>query len=204
LIGHRISNKSISYRRSKSHLGRIIALADFLDTVRGLVCLCNEVRHADDFILLVIFNHICLFDYRHKVFSMANLALQSAPDLWDTLSVHQSVMAFTKAVNVLRHKIAMIRCAYLVTRQDWIRARWVDGFSVRAVDMNHDSMLTRVWIALFTTRAACHSSPRPNARSALLGRSTTATHSLADPQTLFDDACRAGVRLGGRRKHGGM
>jgi len=65
----------------KSHLSRIVALAYFLDTVCWLVRLCNEMRHTDDFIFFVIFDHISLLDYRHEVLSMANLALQSAPNL---------------------------------------------------------------------------------------------------------------------------
>jgi len=35
----------------------------------------DEVRHADDFVLLVVFNHIGLLDYGYEVFGMANLAL---------------------------------------------------------------------------------------------------------------------------------
>jgi hypothetical protein len=58
---------------------------------------------------------------------------------------------------------------------------------------------------------AYHSSPRPIARSASLGRSPhrrRPTLPCADPQTLFDDACSgAGVRVRAIlpwRKHGGM
>jgi hypothetical protein len=73
-----------------------------------LVLLCYKVRHPNDFIFLVIFDHISLLDYGHKVFSMANLALQSAPDLRNVLLVHHSVIAITKAVNVFRHRIATL------------------------------------------------------------------------------------------------
>lgn len=41
----------------------------------------DEVRHADDFVLFVIFDYIGLLDYWHEVLSMADLALQSTPDL---------------------------------------------------------------------------------------------------------------------------
>lgn len=58
-----------------AHLGRIVTPADLFDSVRCLVRLILEVRHPDDFILLVIFKHIRLLDYRHEVLSMANLAL---------------------------------------------------------------------------------------------------------------------------------
>ena len=47
-----------------------------------------KVRHSDDFILLVILKHIRLLDYRHIVLGMADLALQSTPDLGSRTSVH--------------------------------------------------------------------------------------------------------------------
>jgi hypothetical protein len=55
------------------------------------VLLRDEVRHADDFVLLVIFDYIGLLDYWHEVFSMADLALQSAPDLQNILSVYATL-----------------------------------------------------------------------------------------------------------------
>jgi len=81
------------YRRSNPHLGRIVALADFLDTVCRLVRLCYEVRHTDDFVLFVILDHIGLLDYGYEVFGMANLALQPSPDLRNMSSVHHFVNA---------------------------------------------------------------------------------------------------------------
>jgi hypothetical protein len=50
-----------------------------------LVWPINEVRHPDDFIPLVVLDHFGLLNDRHEVFRMANLALQSAPDLQDRL-----------------------------------------------------------------------------------------------------------------------
>ena len=41
----------------------------------------NKMRHPDDFILLVILDHIRPPDDRHKVLGMANLSLQTIPDL---------------------------------------------------------------------------------------------------------------------------
>ena len=137
-----------------SYLCRIIALADLFDLVCWRVLLRDEVRHADDFVLFVIFDHIGLLDYWHEVFSMADLALQSTPDLQDILSVYATFLLCLKQSGEQERKEP--NCTYLITRQNRIRARRVDGFGVRAVDMNHDSTLARSeagWIALLTTRA---------------------------------------------------
>lgn len=84
-----------------SYLRRIVALADLLDLVCWRVLLRDEVRHADDFVLFVIFDYIGLLDYWHKVFSMADLALQSTPDLSEIYcqSMPLSYYASDKAVN---------------------------------------------------------------------------------------------------------
>jgi hypothetical protein len=71
-----------------SYLCRVVALADFLDTVRRLVWLLNKVCHPDDFILLVIFDHFGLLDDRHEILCMADLALESTPDLRNILLAH--------------------------------------------------------------------------------------------------------------------
>jgi hypothetical protein len=44
--------------------------------------------HPDDFILLIIFDHFGLLNDRHKVFGMADLALESTPDLRIILLAH--------------------------------------------------------------------------------------------------------------------
>jgi hypothetical protein len=66
---------------SAMYLGRIVALADFPHTVRRLAVRFNKVRHPDDFILLVILDHIRLLDDRHEILGMTNLPLQAFPDL---------------------------------------------------------------------------------------------------------------------------
>ena len=101
----------------------------------------DEVRHADDFVLFVIFDYIGLLDYWHKVFSMADLALQSTPDLQDILSVYATFLLCLKQSGEQERKEP--NCTYLITRQNRIRARRVDGFGVRAVDVNHDSTLAQ-------------------------------------------------------------
>lgn len=136
-----------------SYLCRIVALADLLDLVSRRVLLRDEVRHADDFVLFVIFDYIGLLDYWHKVFSMADLALQSTPDLQDILSVYATFLLCLKQSGEQERKEP--NCTYLITRQNRIRARRVNGFGVRAVNVNHDStaLSEAGWIALLTTRA---------------------------------------------------
>jgi hypothetical protein len=56
--------------------------------VRRLVWLLNKVCHPDDFILLVIFDHFGLLDDRHEILCMADLALESTPDLRNILLAH--------------------------------------------------------------------------------------------------------------------
>jgi hypothetical protein len=56
--------------------------------VRRLVRLFNEVCHPNDFVLLVVFYHFSFLDNRHEVLSMADLALQSTPDLQDKSLAH--------------------------------------------------------------------------------------------------------------------
>jgi hypothetical protein len=56
--------------------------------VRRLVWLLNKVRHSDDFILLVIFDHFSLLNDRHEILGMADLALESTPDLRNILLAH--------------------------------------------------------------------------------------------------------------------
>jgi hypothetical protein len=106
------------------------------------VLLRDEVRHADDFVLLVIFDYIGLLDYWHEVLSMADLALQSTPDLSEIYCQSMPLFCYAscKAVNWERKNQ---KCTYLITRKNRIRARRVDGFGVRAVDMNHDSTISR-------------------------------------------------------------
>jgi hypothetical protein len=63
------------------YLGRIVAPADFPHTVRRLTVRLDKMRHPDDFILPVILGHIRLLDDRHEILGMANLSLQTFPDL---------------------------------------------------------------------------------------------------------------------------
>ena len=41
----------------------------------------DEMRHPDDFILLVVLDHIRPLDDRHEILGMANLSLQTFPNL---------------------------------------------------------------------------------------------------------------------------
>ena len=108
----------MSYRRLPlySYLCRIVALADLLDLVCWRVLLRDEVRHADDFVLFVIFDHISLLDYRHKVFGMADLALEPTPDLQNILSACAICHAQFKAVNTFAIEPQDRTCPYLITR----------------------------------------------------------------------------------------
>jgi hypothetical protein len=63
------------------YLSRIVAPADFPHTVRRLAVRLNKVRHPDDFILLVILDHIRLLDDGHEILGIADLSLQTFPDL---------------------------------------------------------------------------------------------------------------------------
>jgi hypothetical protein len=66
----------------QTYLGRIVAPADFPHTVRRLAVRFDKMRHPDDFILLVVFDHVRLLDDRHEILGMANLPLQTLPDLY--------------------------------------------------------------------------------------------------------------------------
>jgi hypothetical protein len=83
------------YHGLGSYLCRVVALADFLDTVRRLVWLLNEMCHPDDFVFLVIFDHFGLLDDRHEILGMADLALESAPDLRNILLAHVILLNIT-------------------------------------------------------------------------------------------------------------
>jgi len=85
---------------SAMYLGRIVALADFPHTVRRLAVRFNKVRHPDDFILLVILDHIRLLDDRHEILGMTNLPLQAFPDL---VSPVLSVCGFVKGARCQDH-----------------------------------------------------------------------------------------------------
>lgn len=77
-----LARKVDSMCRYNTYLCRIVAPADFPHTVRRLAVRLDEVRNPDDFVLLVVLDHIRLLDNGDKVFGVANLPLQTLPDLF--------------------------------------------------------------------------------------------------------------------------
>lgn len=58
--------------------------------MRRLAVRLNEVRDSHDLILFVIFDYIGLLDYRYEIFGMANLSLETLPDLGPvSVLIHQ-------------------------------------------------------------------------------------------------------------------
>jgi hypothetical protein len=80
------------------------------------VLLGDEVRHADDFVVFVIFDHIGLLDYGYEILSMADFTLEPTPDLQNILSVDVTLSWPIQSGEHIRHRATRWNIPYLITR----------------------------------------------------------------------------------------
>jgi hypothetical protein len=115
--------------------------------VRRLAVRLNKVRHPDDFILLVILDHIRLLDDGHEILGIAGLSLQTFPDLvCPEVSVYQ--LAWKKTIlrspsppDIQPERTKGEEAAYLIPTQNRLNTLRIDLLGISAVNMHHDCWL---------------------------------------------------------------